>query len=99
MPNKRTRGPTVDDTEILRLNSLGYSLQFIGQNQSCHQTTITNRLNANGVEPMDTRRSFMEDVYKRIPPPLIGKLSNKLGAHYTIKDHITNLLMKDLLST
>jgi hypothetical protein len=99
MPNKRTRGPAVDDVEVLRLNSLGYSLHFISRNQNCHPTTVTNRLNANGVEPVDTRRSLMEDVYKRIPPPLIGKLSNKLGPHYTIKDHITNLLIKDLLST
>ncbi len=97
MAMKRTRGPVTDDVEAIRLNSLGYSLRSISIKLSCHLTTVHNRLTANGIEPMDTRHSFMETVYERIPPHLIDKLSDKLGPQYTIRDYITNLMLKDLI--
>jgi hypothetical protein len=97
MATKRSRGPVTDDVEVIRLNSLGYSLRSISVKLSCHLTTVHNRLVANGIEPMDTRHSFMETVYERLTPSLLDKLSNKLGPHYTIRDHITNLLIKDLM--
>lgn len=56
------------DADVLRLNSVGLSLCTVANIIGCHPTTITLRLKSLGVEPADTRRTFMEDVFKRLTP-------------------------------
>ena len=86
------------DAEVIKYNSLGYSLATIGQRLDCHPTSVTLRLKSLGIAPADTRRTFMEDVYKGIPDNLIEKLADQLGPHTSIKDYVRNLLMKQLIS-
>lgn len=56
------------DEDVLRLNSVGLSLSTVANTLGCHPTTVTLRLKSLGVEPADTRRTFMEDVFLRLAP-------------------------------
>lgn len=56
------------DADVIRLNSVGLSLGTVARLVGCHPTTITLRLKSLGVEPADTRRTFMEDVFIRLSP-------------------------------
>lgn len=85
------------DSEIIKWNSLGLSLSGIGKILNCHPTTITLRLQSLNVEPADTRRSFMEDVVLSLSPRQQEDLASKLGPHLSIKDHVRNLIAKDLI--
>ena len=86
------------DADIIRLNSLGYSLGAIGKQLGCHPTTITLRLKSLGIPPADTRRTFMEDVIHKLPLAQQEWLANQLGPHFSIKDYVRNLLAKDFHS-
>lgn len=55
-----------NDTDIIRLNSVGLSLATIAEMLGCHPTTVTLRLKALGIQPSDTRRAFMEDVLQML---------------------------------
>lgn len=50
------------DFNIIRLNNVGLSLFTISQIIGCHPSTITHRLKKLGIQAMDTRKAFMEDV-------------------------------------
>lgn len=54
------------DAEVLRLNSVGLSLATVANCIGCHPTTVTLRLKRLGVDPADTRRTFMEDVFLQL---------------------------------
>lgn len=92
-PNRKA-----SDEDLLDLNSLGYSLQTIGDRLSIHPSTATQRLKGLGVSPADTRRTFMEDILNTMPAVQVERLSQKLSAGYTIKDHVRALIIKDLTS-
>lgn len=87
------------DEDILRLNALSYSLTSIGQQLGCHPSTITQRLDRLGVKVADTRRSFMEDIYKDLPPNVVDWVATTVGPHTPIKSLITNLLLQEYLRT
>ena len=86
------------DSDIVQLNSLGFSLATIGNLLGVHPTTVTLRLKALNIEPADTRRTFMEDVLRTFTEAQLVKLSNKLGPHLSIKDYVRNLISKDLIA-
>lgn len=56
------------DADLIRLNSVGLSLATVAKVIGCHPTTVTLRLKRLNVEPADTRRTFMEDVFRRLSP-------------------------------
>lgn len=85
------------DDDIIRLNSVGLSLSTIAKKLDCHPTTITLRLKALKVEPADTRRTFMEDVFNSMAKPQQDWLIGQLGPHISVKDYVQNLLVKDYL--
>ena len=101
MPQQRVRRTkkTIPDSELIRLNSLGFSLATIGSTLGCHPTTVTLRLKDLGVAAADTRRTFMEDVLINLPDTQLEWVENQLGPHYSIKDYvrtlITNAYLKD----
>jgi hypothetical protein len=82
------------DEDLIRLNSLGLSLATIGETLGCHPTTVTLRLKELGVEPADTRRSFMEGVVKSLSLKQQEWLADQLGPHFPIQAFITNLLVE-----
>lgn len=87
------------DEDIVRLNSVGLSLSTIAEQLDCHPTTITLRLKALGIEPADTRRSFMERIFVSLPPNQQQWLIVQLGPHVSIQDFIRNLLVEKYIST
>lgn len=82
------------DQDIIRLNSVGLSLNTIGKTIGCHPTTVTQRLKELKVQPADTRRAFMEDIVRSMSEEQLDWLASQLGPHVSIKDYIRNLLVE-----
>lgn len=93
-PNRKASDP-----DIIRYNSIGYSLATIGHKLGVHPTTVTLRLRHLNIDPADTRRTFMEDVLTPFTPKQHEVLAAKLGPTYSIKDYVRNLIAKDLLNS
>lgn len=68
----------VSDADIKRLNHVGLGLKAIAQLLGCHPATVTQRLDAMGVDPTDTRRSFMEKIFVGLKPETQEWLSHNL---------------------
>lgn len=93
-----TRNKRADDNRIIALNSLGLSLSKIGEYVGIHYTTVTYRLKTLGIEPADTRRSFMDDIYESLSPTQRDWLLDQLGPDYPIKSYIRSLIIKEFLA-
>lgn len=91
-PNRKA-----NDSDLIRLNSVGLSLSTIAEKLNCHPTTVTQRLVALNIPPADTRRSFMEDVYMSLSETQKEWLINQLGPHLSIKDYVKNLLVSEFI--
>ena len=87
----------VKDSEVIALNSVGISLAGIAKRLNCHHTTVTSRLDALGVSPADTRRSFMEDIYDSLSPKQQEWLINQLSPSHSVKDFVKSLIIKDFV--
>lgn len=85
----------VDEAILLKMNSLGYSLSTIAKTFNCHPSTVTNRLIDLGIPASDTRRTFGEDILKRLSEDQIEWLYSQLSNHHNIKDFLTSLLIKE----
>ena len=83
------------DEDIIRMNSVGLSLATIARALGCHPTTITLRLKSLKVEPADTRRSFMEDVFLELKPEEQEWLADQLGPYLSIKDFVRKLIQQE----
>lgn len=83
-----------NDNDIIRLNSVGLSLATIAKVLGCHPTTVTIRLKSLGVEPSDTRRTFMEDVFITLTNPQQEWLADELQKGCTIKQFVKLLIKK-----
>jgi hypothetical protein len=88
MPAKK-----VNDRDIITLNSVGISLSGIGKRLDCHHTTVKGRLKVLNIDPADTRRSFMEDIYDGLSPNQREWLAGKLGPSTSIKDFVEGLIV------
>ena len=88
----------VYDADVIRLNSVGMSLSGIAKQLGCNPTTITVRLASLGIKPADTRRTFMDEIYKSLTPDQQAWLEDQLGPHIAIRDFVKNLLVKEHLS-
>jgi hypothetical protein len=83
----------VQDTDIKRLNHVGLGLKTIADQLGCHAATITLRLKAMGIEPTDTRRSFMEAVFTSLSPAEQDWLSHNLfNSGIGIKEFVATLI-------
>lgn len=56
----------VKDSDIVKLNYVGLPLKAIGEILGCHYATVTNRMKAMRIAPVDTRHSFMEGIFKSL---------------------------------
>jgi hypothetical protein len=86
------------DEPIIRYNSVGLSLGWIAKKLGVHSTTITLRLASLGIQPADTRRTFMADIYEGLTPDQQDWLVDQLGPHTSIKDYLKNLLVKEYVT-
>jgi len=83
-----------EDADIVRLNSVGLSLATVAKLLGVNPTTITLRLRSLGIAPADTRRAFMEDVFKTLSEPNQEWLADQLGPHLNIKEYVRQLIVK-----
>ena len=89
--NRANRKAT--DADIIRLNSVGLSLATIARVLGCHPSTVTIRLTSLKINPADTRRSFMEDVFTRLSPDEQEWLADQLSPEVSIKDFVVKLIV------
>lgn len=83
------------DEDVIRLNSVGLSLATVAKVIGCHPTTVTLRLKRLGVEPADTRRTFMEDVFLRLTPDQQEWLADELERqNICVKTFVYRLLQQ-----
>ena len=88
----------VNDRDVIALNSVGISLAGIAKRLGCHHTTVTSRLSTLSVPPVDTRRSFMEDIYDGLSPRQQEWLTNQLGPSHSVKDFVKSLIIKEYIT-
>ena len=98
MPVANRINRKASNADIIRLNSLGYSLATIAAELDCHPTSVTQRLKSLNIAPADTRRTFMEDVLKGLSSNQLDWLVTKLGPNISIKDFVRNLILKEFIA-
>lgn len=82
------------DFQITRLNSVGLSLSTIAEILDCHPTTVTLRLRSLGVPPADTRRTFMEDVFRTLTSEQQEWLADYIEANkQDLRTFVKNLIV------
>jgi hypothetical protein len=85
------------DRDITRLNSLGFSLAAIGARLGCHPTSVTLRLKSLKIRPADTRRSFMEGVFTKLPVEYQDSIADMLDDRSScIQDYVRELIFADI---
>lgn len=99
MSNANRPNRKATDADIIRLNSLGYSLGRIASELGVHPTTITLRLENLGIAPADTRRTFMEGILDGLTSTQRDWLANQLGPHLSIRDLVKSLLVEKCVTT
>jgi len=82
------------DKQIIGLNSLGLPLRTIGEKIGFHPTTVTQRLDALGVERADTRHAFMADIYDNLNESQKAWLMSEVSEHSNIKNYVQHLLLR-----
>ncbi len=85
-----------NDADIIQLNNCGFSLATIAKILGCHPTTVTLRLQNLGIPPADTRRTFMEDVFRSLSENQQEWLSSQLTTERPIKVYVKQLLIKEI---
>ncbi len=86
----------INDKDVITLNSIGISLQGIARRLGCHHTTVASRLRILGIAPVDTRRSFMEDIYEGLSTRQKEYLAEQVG-NGSIKEYVESLIITDWL--
>lgn len=87
----------IDTKSIIKLNSVGLSLNGIAVRLGCHFTTVATKLRENNIPPADTRRAFMEDFWEELTPKQRKFFMNQLTPGRSGKDYLRDLLIADYL--
>ncbi|MBE0563632.1 MAG: hypothetical protein IH622_22835 [Ochrobactrum anthropi] len=87
-----------DDNQIIELNSIGLSLSGIGDRLDIHPTTVAQRLKVLGIDPADTRRAFMEDIFEKLTLQQQDWLTSQLSAGRSVKDFVRLLIVNEFVS-
>lgn len=87
----------ISDNDVIELNSIGISLSGIAERLNCHHTTVTARLKVLGIQPADTRRSFMEDIFDELSLVQKEWLIRQLGPTHSVKDFVRSLIIKEFM--
>ena len=88
------KGARVSDEAIIKLNDLGLSLTRIGEITGYHFSTVKLRLDEAGIKPVDTRRSFMDDIYKKLTPAQRQWLSEELNQGQSISAFLRMIIVE-----
>ncbi len=87
-------GSRVPDETLIQLNDLGLSLKRIGELTGYHHTTVKARLTELGIEPTDTRRSFMDRIYGQLTTAQREWLANELNPGQSISSYMRMLIVE-----
>lgn len=93
MSKKRVRRTKTDDNSIIRLNSIGLSLNTIGEILDVHPTTVSNRLKVLNIEPTYKTHAFMEEVLADLPQEVSDWLLTKCSRIHPIREFVSELLL------
>lgn len=88
-----------NDEDIIKLNNLGLSLKTIGRALGIHPTTVFQRIKTLGLDVIDTRRSFAEDVFLTLSFDQQEWLSATLESQgINIRQYIRNTIIEQYRS-
>lgn len=87
-------GAKVPDDILIKLNDLGLSLKRIGELTGYHHSTVKLRLKELGVEPVDTRRAFMDRIYGQLTIPQREWLAEEINLGQPISAFIRMLIVE-----
>lgn len=94
---RRNRKAT--DADIIRLNSLGFSMTTIARMLDCHPSSISLRLTSLKIAPFDSRRAFMEELLRSFPEDMLEDIADHLVAGEqpkSIKEYVRDLIAQDV---
>jgi hypothetical protein len=89
-PKKRQQ-----NEQIIALNSIGLPLTEIAEITEMQFSTVKNRMIAMGIEPSDTRRSFMKDIYLSLNTSQREWLISKMVPGTNIMDFVRSILITE----
>lgn len=96
MPTVKRPNRKASDAAIVRMNGVGLSLATIARLIGCHPTSVTLRLQKLGIDPADTRRAFMEDIFVTLDPDQREWLADKMETGSTcVKNYVRELIVDD----
>lgn len=81
----------IDDIALVQMVKLGFSTKSIANLHDCHISTVTTRLKRIGIEPLDGRKNFIEEVFDNLSTEEKQWLINELEYFENIKDLITKM--------
>lgn len=90
---KQRRNRKISDEQVICFNNLGISLTSIAHMLGCHPTAVTARLKTLGIQPMDTRRAFMEQIYSNLTEAQQGWVAETIGSKTDIRQFVTQLII------
>lgn len=85
------------DKEILSFVKLGYSIATIGSLMGVNPATITKRLKILGVDIIDNRKSFTEDIFEKLSPQQKIWLEAKLTPVYNVTAFMRDLIIQEFI--
>lgn len=83
------------DEGIRRLTKLGLSQSLIAKKYNCSTATISMRLKHMGMESHDTRKSFMDSVFLKLPL----SVREYLGERTIGEDDIEDVIVESLIDS
>lgn len=90
---RKKRATNISDLDVKRYNHVGIGLGEIGKKLNCNPVTVANRLRDLGIKVVDTRRSFMAQVFETLSQEEQDWLTNNLySAEVSIHDFVSTLI-------
>lgn len=87
----------IDEHKLIRLNSLGLTLEAMGEAFNCNFSTIAHRLRELGIETTDSRRAFSDAIFKKMTEEQIEWIASKLNASTNIHDLVRSTLIDQFI--
>lgn len=80
------------DEGIRQLNAVGLSQSLIARKYRCTPTTVSLRLKHMGIESVDGRKAFMDEVFPKIPLSVREFIGSQVNSGKTIQQVVIEAL-------
>lgn len=84
------RAPTA---EVIKDNAMGMSLGEIAYRYGVRPSSIAQRLKQLGIQPSDTRRSFMDFVLSKLPTEVLDWVRLTVNDQYPIRSLVVDAII------